>query len=89
MAERIGLYPGTFDPVTNGHMDIITRAAGMVDKLVVAVAVNAGKGPLFSLGILWTWIGIVPTLRMLVPPISSSCSGCSKLVKELEIEKRH
>jgi pantetheine-phosphate adenylyltransferase len=49
VAERIGLYPGTFDPVTNGHMDIITRAAGVVDKLVVAVAVNAGKGPLFSL----------------------------------------
>ena len=49
MAERIGLYPGTFDPVTNGHMDIITRASGVVDKLVVAVAVNAGKGPMFSL----------------------------------------
>jgi pantetheine-phosphate adenylyltransferase len=49
MAERIGLYPGTFDPVTNGHMDIITRAAGVVDRLVVAVAVNAGKGPMFSL----------------------------------------
>jgi pantetheine-phosphate adenylyltransferase len=49
VGERIGLYPGTFDPVTNGHMDIITRAAGVVDKLVVAVAVNAGKGPLFSL----------------------------------------
>ena len=49
MAERIGLYPGTFDPVTNGHMDIIVRAAGVVDRLVVAVAVNAGKGPLFSL----------------------------------------
>jgi pantetheine-phosphate adenylyltransferase len=49
VGERIGLYPGTFDPVTNGHMDIIVRAAGVVDKLVVAVAVNAGKGPLFSL----------------------------------------
>jgi pantetheine-phosphate adenylyltransferase len=49
VAERIGLYPGTFDPVTNGHMDIIVRAAGVVDKLVVAVAVNAGKGPLFTL----------------------------------------
>lgn len=49
VGDRIGLYPGTFDPVTNGHMDIIVRAAGVVDKLVVAVAVNAGKGPLFSL----------------------------------------
>lgn len=49
VAERIGLYPGTFDPVTNGHMDIIVRAASVVDRLVIAVAVNAGKGPLFSL----------------------------------------
>ncbi len=46
---RIGIYPGTFDPVTNGHLDIIGRAAKVVDKLIVAVAVNAGKGPLFSL----------------------------------------
>ena len=46
---RVGVYPGTFDPVTNGHLDIISRAAGVVDKLVVGVAVNAGKGPLFSL----------------------------------------
>ena len=49
MTHRIGIYPGTFDPVTNGHMDIITRAAKLVDRLVIAVAVNAGKGPLFSL----------------------------------------
>ncbi len=49
MAEtRVGLYPGTFDPVTNGHMDIIIRAALLVDQLIVGVAVNAGKGPLFS-----------------------------------------
>jgi pantetheine-phosphate adenylyltransferase len=46
---RIGLYPGTFDPVTNGHVDIIRRAARTVDRLIVGVAVNAGKGPLFSL----------------------------------------
>ena len=38
----VGVYPGTFDPVTNGHMDIIYRAAKMLDKLVVAVAINAG-----------------------------------------------
>ncbi len=49
MAEqRIGIYPGTFDPVTNGHVDIIRRAATLVDKLIVAVSINAGKGPLFS-----------------------------------------
>lgn len=45
---RVGVYPGTFDPITKGHMDIITRAAALVDKLVVAVAGNAEKGPLFS-----------------------------------------
>tara|TARA_B100000029_G_scaffold154774_1_gene150067 strand:+ start:644 stop:1144 length:501 start_codon:yes stop_codon:yes gene_type:complete len=45
----IGIYPGTFDPITNGHADVIQRAARMLDKLVVGVAINAGKGPLFSL----------------------------------------
>ena len=49
MAVRTGVYPGTFDPVTNGHMDIISRAARVVDALIVGVAINAGKGPLFSL----------------------------------------
>jgi pantetheine-phosphate adenylyltransferase len=48
MKPRIGVYPGTFDPITNGHMDIIERALGIVDQLVVAVARNSGKGPLFS-----------------------------------------
>lgn len=46
---RIGVYPGTFDPVTNGHLDIIGRAVKVVDKLIVAVAVNIGKDPLFNL----------------------------------------
>ena len=46
---RVGVYPGTFDPITNGHLDIISRAVKVVDKLVVGVAVNVGKGPLFSL----------------------------------------
>lgn len=45
---RAGVYPGTFDPITMGHMDIITRAAGVVDKLIIAVAANAGKEPLFT-----------------------------------------
>ena len=47
--ERVGLYPGTFDPITNGHLDIIQRAAGLVDRLVIGVAINPGKGPAFSL----------------------------------------
>jgi pantetheine-phosphate adenylyltransferase len=48
MTMRIGLYPGTFDPITNGHMDVIERALSIVDHLIVAVARNAGKGPLLS-----------------------------------------
>ena len=46
---RVGLYPGTFDPITLGHMDIIRRAATLVDKLVIGVAINRDKGPLFDL----------------------------------------
>ena len=46
---RVGLYPGTFDPMTNGHLDIIGRAVKLVDKLVIGVAINRDKGPMFSL----------------------------------------
>src|SRR5215831_19234008 len=46
--QRIGIYPGTFDPITNGHADIIRRAIRVVDRLVVGVARNDGKGPLFA-----------------------------------------
>ena len=46
--SRIGIYPGTFDPVTQGHMDIIRRATRIVDELIVGVAINAGKGPMFG-----------------------------------------
>jgi pantetheine-phosphate adenylyltransferase len=50
MARRIvGVYAGTFDPVTNGHLDIIARATRVLDHLIVGVAINAGKGPLFTL----------------------------------------
>ena len=46
--ERVGVYPGTFDPCTNGHLDIIQRATHLVDHLIVGVARNEGKGPLFT-----------------------------------------
>ena len=47
--DRTAVYPGTFDPITNGHIDIIRRAARLVDRLVIGVSTNAGKGPLFSI----------------------------------------
>lgn len=46
---RIGLYPGTFDPITLGHIDVIERACALVDRLVIGVAINRDKGPMFSL----------------------------------------
>ncbi len=46
--RRVGVYPGTFDPITYGHIDIVQRALRLVDRLIVGVAVNTGKSPLFS-----------------------------------------
>jgi pantetheine-phosphate adenylyltransferase len=46
---RVGLYPGTFDPIHNGHIDLIGRAVKLVDKLFLGIAINAGKGPMFTL----------------------------------------
>ena len=48
MSKRVGVYPGTFDPITNGHYDIIRRALHVVDHLVIGVARNDAKGPLFA-----------------------------------------
>jgi pantetheine-phosphate adenylyltransferase len=48
-AKRTALYPGTFDPITNGHIDIIRRAIKLCDRLVIGVAIRREKGPLFSL----------------------------------------
>jgi pantetheine-phosphate adenylyltransferase len=46
--SRVAVYPGTFDPITNGHIDIIRRAARLTDRLVIGVSTNIGKGPLFD-----------------------------------------
>lgn len=46
---RVALYPGTFDPITVGHIDVIQRACALVDRLVIGVAINRDKGPMFSL----------------------------------------
>lgn len=48
MAKRIGVYPGTFDPITLGHMDIIQRGAKLVDELVIGVTTNIAKSPMFD-----------------------------------------
>lgn len=48
-SQRIAVYPGTFDPITKGHRDIIQRAALLFDKIIIAIAINAGKNPTFSL----------------------------------------
>jgi len=47
--DRIAFYPGTFDPITNGHIDIVMRAAMLADRVILAIGVNPGKSPLFSL----------------------------------------
>ena len=71
MSKRIGLYPGTFDPLTNGHIDIIRRADKLVDKLVIGVAINTDKGPLFS-------------LEERVDMVEAECAGL-KLAMEIEV----
>jgi pantetheine-phosphate adenylyltransferase len=48
-SRRVAIYPASFDPITNGHLDLIERARGLFDKLIVAVAINVGKEPLFSI----------------------------------------
>lgn len=70
---RVGFYPGTFDPVTFGHLDVIERAARLVDRLVIGVAVNAGKSPLLSIE------ERVASIEEAVPPLAER-SDCEILV---------
>ena len=51
MTERVGIYPGTFDPMTLGHADIIRRGARLVDRLIIGVTTNPSKNPMFSAGL--------------------------------------
>lgn len=67
---RVGLYPGTFDPITLGHLDIIRRASRLVEKLVIGVAINRDKGPLFELD----------------ERVALITSECAKLAEETGIE---
>ncbi|WP_341212259.1 pantetheine-phosphate adenylyltransferase [uncultured Limimaricola sp.] len=66
---RIGLYPGTFDPVTLGHTDIIRRACTLVDRLVIGVAINRDKAPLFSLE------ERVAMIEAEIAPIAQACGN--------------
>lgn len=66
---RIGLYPGTFDPITLGHIDIVQRALALVDRLVIGVAVSRDKGTLFSLD------ERVEMVRAECASIAASCGG--------------
>ena len=81
---RVGLYPGTFDPLTLGHIDIISRASLLVDKLVIGVAINNDKNPLFSLEervqLIETEISNLKTLKadVFVHPFKNLLIECAK-----------
>ncbi len=72
---RTGLYPGTFDPLTNGHLDIIGRAVKLVDRLVIGVAINRGKGPMFTLD---------ERVEMVERECAPLCNGCEIVVTPFE-----
>jgi len=74
---RIGLYPGTFDPLHHGHVDIILRACSLVDRLVIGVAINRDKGPMFSLE------ERVAIIKQEVVPIGTAL-GCEIVVHPFE-----
>ena len=69
---KIAIYPGSFDPVTSGHLNIIRRAANIFDKLIVCVMVNAGKNPLFTLEVR---VELINRLTSNIPNVEVDCSG--------------
>ena len=77
---RTGLYPGTFDPLTNGHLDIIGRAVKLVDRLVIGVAINRDKGPLF---------GLEERVDMVVRESAHLQNGCEIVVRPFETLLMH
>lgn len=80
MIERTGLYAGTFDPITNGHVDIIGRAVKLVDRLVIGVAINRDKGPLFTLD---------ERVEMIREEASRMSNGAEIVVQPFEILLMH
>tara|TARA_B110000914_G_scaffold8744_1_gene7232 strand:- start:202 stop:717 length:516 start_codon:yes stop_codon:yes gene_type:complete len=75
--KRIALYPGTFDPVTNGHLDIIYRASSLCDLLIVGVAENTGKSPLFN---------VEERKELLEDTLKSNISNSKRVVGEIKVE---
>ncbi len=82
---RTGLYPGTFDPLTLGHLDIIRRACVLVDRLVIGVAINRDKGPMFSLeervAMIETEMGVVSAetgCEIITHPFENLLIDCAK-----------
>ena len=69
---KIAIYPGSFDPVTSGHLNIIRRAAKIFDKLVVCVMVNAGKNPMFSLE---ERVDLISRVTRDIPNVEVDCSS--------------
>ncbi len=69
---KIAIYPGSFDPVTSGHLNIIQRAAGIFDKLIVCVMVNAGKNPMFSLE---ERVALIRRITKDLPNVEVDCSN--------------
>jgi pantetheine-phosphate adenylyltransferase len=67
---RIALYPGSFDPVTNGHLDVVRHAVGLCDKLIVAIGVHSSKKPLFSTS------ERLDMVRAVFAPVAAS-AGCA------------
>ncbi len=69
---KIAIYPGSFDPVTSGHLNIIRRAANIFDKLIVCVMVNAGKNPMFSLE---ERVSLIRRVTADIPNVEVDCSS--------------
>ncbi len=69
---KIAIYPGSFDPVTSGHLNIIRRAAGIFDKLIVCVMVNAGKNPMFTLQ---ERVAFIQRITQDLPNVEVDCSS--------------
>ena len=75
--KRIALYPGTFDPVTNGHLDIIYRASSLCDLLIVGVAENTGKSPLFN---------VEERKELLEDTLKSNISNSKRVLGEIKVQ---